>query len=303
MTACTGYLAPRYLRENLHRELASLGGYEQAYDRLFLAAGAPRPVFWVQNLWLEPVRIPVSSISDAARKLRGIQRNWAPYLYQLHRRGALIQEQLPALPLRPRRFPLDLPETPMGGWTLLDERTLLASPRCSSPLPNGEIRFEENHTDPPSRAYLKLWELFTLLRRAPRAGEVCLDFGASPGSWTWVLHSLGARVTSVDRAPLDGRIAALPGVRHIRHNAFSLPPAEFGRVDWLFSDVVAYPGRLWSWLELWLGAGSCSRFVCTVKFQGPPERSMIERFASVPGSRLLHLCHNRHELTWVLLRD
>jgi len=291
------------LREHLLEELRSLGGFEAAYDRLFLAAGAPRRAFWVQNLWLEPVRIAVDSISDAARKLRGIQRNWAPYLYQLHRRGALIQEQLPALPVRPRSFPLRLPSAPMGAWTMLDERTLLASARCSSPLPNGEIRFEENHTDPPSRAYLKLWELFTLLGRAPGPGELCLDFGASPGSWTWVLHGLGSGVTSVDRAPLDARIAALPGVRHIRHNAFSLSPAEFGRVDWLFCDVVAYPGRLWSWLEGWLAAGTCERFVCTVKFQGLPERALIEAFASVPGSRLLHLCHNRHELTWVLLRS
>lgn len=280
-----------------------MGGYETACDRLFLAPGGPRPACWVQNLWLEPVRLPVDSISDAARKLRAIQRNWAPYLFQLHRRGTLIQEQLPPVPDRPRRFPLSLPDTPMGGWTLLDERTVLASPRCSSPLPNGEIRFEENHVDPPSRAYLKLWELFTLLGKAPRPGDLCLDFGASPGSWTWVLQGLGARVTSVDRAPLEPRIARLPGVQHIRHSAFSLAPSQFGPVDWFFSDVVAYPGRLWAWIESWLAAGTCRRFVCTLKFQGHPERSLIERFAAVPSARLLHLCHNRHELTWVLLAD
>jgi 23S rRNA (cytidine2498-2'-O)-methyltransferase len=299
--ACTGYLAPRFLREYLRDELEGLGGFEAAYDRLFLAAGAARPAYWVQNLWLEPLRLPVDSITDAARKLRAIQRNWAPYLFQLHRRGVLIQEQLPSLPTRPRSFPLRLPDVPMGAWTLIDERTVLASPCCSSPLPNGEIHFVENHSDPPSRAYLKLWELFTVLRSAPGPGDSCLDFGASPGSWTWVLHALGARVTSVDRAPLEPRIARLPGVRHIRHNAFSLKPADFGPVDWFFSDVVAYPGRLWSWIEGWLAAGTCGHFVCTIKVQGRPERSLLEPFAAVPGARLMHLCHNRHELTWVLL--
>ena len=68
---------------------------------------------------------------------------------------------------------------------------------------------------PPNRAYLKLWEALTLAAnmpdgRMPRPGELCLDLGSSPGGWSWVLQKLGARVISVDKAPLDpaDRIAA-----------------------------------------------------------------------------------------------
>jgi integrase len=56
------------------------------------------------------------------------------------------------------------------------------------------VRRVKNGTPKPSRAYLKLWELFTLIGEHPRPGELCLDLGSSPGGWTWVLQRLGARV-------------------------------------------------------------------------------------------------------------
>ena len=69
--------------------------------------------------------------------------------------------------------------------------------RCASPFPHGEVGFVEDKAIPPNRAYLKLWEAFTLLGRHPGAGERCLDMGASPGGWTWVLQSLGAQVLGI----------------------------------------------------------------------------------------------------------
>ena len=151
------------------------------------------------------------------------------------------------------------------------------------------------------RAYLKLWELFTRIGERPQPGELCLDLGSSPGGWTWVLQQLGARVLSVDKAALDPRVAKLPGVTYQRQSAFALDPAAVGPVDWLFSDVVCYPQRLLSRVQKWLEAGRARRFVCSVKFQGATDFEVMRRFAAIPGSRLMHLHHNKHELTWLRL--
>jgi 23S rRNA (cytidine2498-2'-O)-methyltransferase len=188
----------------------------------------------------------------------------------------------------------------MGAFTLLDENRMLASPRCTSPFPNGEFEFEEDHEGPPSRAYRKLWEALLLAGRMPAPGETCLDAGAAPGGWTWALARLGAEVLAVDRADLEPRIAELPNVKTLRRDAFSLKPQDVGKVDWLLSDVICYPPALLKWVELWLESGLATRFVCTIKMQGASfDKETTERFASIPGSRVVHLWHNRHELTWI----
>jgi 23S rRNA (cytidine2498-2'-O)-methyltransferase len=183
---------------------------------------------------------------------------------------------------------------------LRDAETVLASPRCSSPFPNGEAQFIEDKTA-PSRAYLKLWELFTRIGERPRPDETCLDLGASPGGWTWVLARLGAQVTAVDKAPLAPSVARLPNVTVLQQSAFALEPRAVGPIDWLFSDVVCYPVRLFALVETWLRAGTVRRFVCTVKFQGATDFETARRFAQLPGAQLLHLHHNKHELTWLKL--
>jgi 23S rRNA (cytidine2498-2'-O)-methyltransferase len=174
----------------------------------------------------------------------------------------------------------------------------VASPRCSSPFPNGELQFVEDHAAPPSRAYLKLWDLFTISGKKPTPGELCLDLGSSPGGWTWVLSQLGARVISVDKAPLAPSVAKLPRVRYVQSSAFALDPANHEPVDWLFSDVICYPGRLLEHVERWLQAGKAQNLVCTLKFQATTDHDVARRFASIPGSQLAHLHHNKHELTW-----
>ena len=177
---------------------------------------------------------------------------------------------------------------------------MLASPTKSSPFPMGECRFEEDRAGPPSRAYLKLWEALTRLGEHPGPGERCVDLGASPGGWTWALAQLGARVRAVDKAPLNPRVAALPEVEQVLDSAFALPPEP---ADWLFSDVIAYPPRLLSLVERWIAAGCVRRIVCSVKFQGPTDADTAAAFAALPGGRLAHLFHNKHELTFSWSRE
>jgi 23S rRNA (cytidine2498-2'-O)-methyltransferase len=163
------------------------------------------------------------------------------------------------------------------------------------------VRFLEDRTGPPSRAYLKLWEALTLVGRAPAPGERCLDLGASPGGWSWALQRLGARVVSVDKAPLAPEIASLPGIEHRMQSAFALDPQAEGPVEWLFCDIACYPARLLALVERWLAAGNCRNFVCTLKFQGATDHEVARRFAQIPGSELRHLHHNKHELTGIAL--
>jgi 23S rRNA (cytidine2498-2'-O)-methyltransferase len=263
-------------------------------------------------VWLRPFRLEFDSISEAARHLRGIQRNWAPVLHTQFRRGGLIDAQLPPISRKPRTFPWLLPTAPLGAWTLLGTHTLVGSPECSSPFPAGAIEFAEDKDGPPSRAYLKLWEALARCRRWPKSGERCLDAGASPGGWTWALARLGAQVIAVDRAPLDEKILALgatagasdledgrPLIQYIKHDAFTLDPAEFGHLDWVLSDVICYPPRLYEWVEKLLALGICENFICTIKMQGAPDHDTVRRFAAIPGSTVVHLCHTKHELTWM----
>jgi 23S rRNA (cytidine2498-2'-O)-methyltransferase len=296
---CVGYLAAEGFLAELQAELGD--AVSAVHGRLVLARREERPPAWTANVWCDPMRLPIASIGDAARQLRAIQRNWALYSFASHRRAALIAEKLPKVSAKPIVFGAGAPKAPLGSWTLLDADTMLASPHCSSPFPNGEVQFVEDRAAPPSRAYLKLWELFTLLEERPKPGELCLDLGASPGGWSFVLQRLGARVVSVDKAALDARVAGLPGIEYRRGSAFALDPRTVGPVDWLFSDVVCYPGRLITLVQKWLAVGSVRRFVCTLKFQGATDFETIQRFAAIPGSRLLHLHHNKHELTWLRL--
>lgn len=297
-TGLTGYLAAEGFEADLRAEL---GDVVQEHGRLLLAPGPARPAAWAQNIWHDVLGIPIASIGEGARALKSIQRNWWPYACGLHRRTALLAEKLPKVSAKPLEFGQPAPSAPLGSFTLADEFTLLAAARCSSPFPNGEIQFFEDRAAPPSRAYLKLWEAFTTLGIAPGPGESCVDLGASPGGWTWVLAGLGAEIVSVDKAPLDPRIAAMPGVTARRESAFGLDPAAIGAVDWLFSDIICYPARLLGLVERWRQTGLVRNFVCTVKFQGETDRVTQQAFAAIPGSRLFHLFNNKHELTWVLL--
>ncbi|HRI76830.1 MAG TPA: SAM-dependent methyltransferase [Alphaproteobacteria bacterium] len=295
----SAYLAPDGFTDDLVAELGSR--VRDVYDRLVIADGAPAHAVWAENIWRNPQFIEIESIGDAAKKLRAIQRSWANYAFDFHRRSRLITEKLPHISGKPLVFGKPLPTSPLGSWTLIDDNLMLAASDCSSPVPNGAFIFEENKEEPPNRAYLKLWESLTRLPRMPQAGETCLDLGACPGGWTWVLQKLGATVISVDKAPLAPHIAALPNVKYMEQSAFALKPADIGQVDWLFSDIICYPERLLRLVSEWKASGLVKNFVCTIKFQGETDFKTTESFLEIAGSTAFHLYNNKHEITWVCL--
>ena len=291
------YLAAESFEAPLAEELARRGVViSRWHGRLALSPDPPVAAAWALDIWTEPREIEVSSVKSAADALRAMQRNWSAYGVEHHRRMALIAERLPPVKARPLAFPEPAPASHLGAWTLLAADRLLASAVKASPFVNGECRFEEDHIGPPSRAYLKLWEALTRFGRWPGPGETCLDLGASPGGWTWVLATLGASVTAVDKAPLAASVAAMPGVTERLESAFGMAPEP---VDWLFSDVIAYPDRLLALVRRWIDAGAARHIVCTIKFQGPTDHGRRRRSRRFPGGRVVHLFHNKHELTFL----
>ena len=350
----TAWLAAAGFQNNLYHELAIDPARTDPtvvqYGDLVYRKGTAPLAFWHRTRLEKPFIAEFSSIKEAADILRSIQRNWALYPFAAFRRSALISEKLPKLSIKPREFPFHVPDSPMGLWTLLDNNHLFASAETSSPFPLGEIRFVEDHENPPSRAYLKMFEALAwvshLVRRSvgspasrelvtppelvappelvtppgstgshastmldtppgslfPGPGSRCVDAGACPGGWTWALRQLGAQVTAIDRSELDPRLMADPGVRFIKHDAFTLKPEDFGPQDWVCSDVICYPPRLYEWILKWLESGLCGNFICTIKMQGPADHETTRAFAAIPGSTVVHLTANKNELTWIRLK-
>lgn len=293
------YLAARGFENELKHEL---GKFQDLSDRAFLSD--PRDdLVWPQDVWRDVVKIRFESISQAAKSLKALHKNWVLFSTTKHRRAALIQEQLPKFQTPRITFKTPPVSKPFGCWMLIDDKTLIASTNTQNRAPLGIYEFVEDKIFPPNRAYLKLWEGLTRLKKIPRQGDVCFDLGSSPGGWTWVLQTLGAQVISVDKADLAKNILQLPNIEFRKQSAFSLKPADFKKVDWLCCDVACYPDRLYDFLLPWIESGVCENFVCTLKLQGKTDFEVIEKFKKIPDSRVIHLYHNKHEVTWICGRD
>lgn len=242
-----------------------------------------------------------TSVSQAVKLLKASGKLWAAYSPGQHRRSQLILESLPKVKNEPLEF-LQLPrERDIGFFSLLADQKILIVPSTQSPFPLGEVPFLEDKENPPSRAYLKLWELFTLHMPPPQRGQRVLDFGSCPGGWTWVLQSLGCQVVSVDKAPLEERVRVLPGVEFLKTDAFKLDPLKIGPLDYFFSDIICYPPDLFELIQSWKKSGVCSKFVCTIKFQGETDFKTVKRFQEELGAQIIHLFHNKHEVTAIIL--
>lgn len=291
-------IAPADFSAETERELAWRGLKPVAREEdFFLFEGDPAPVAWAAVIWRSVQRVPAPSINAAAKGLKPLARKWELLPLRHRRRAALIHEQL--RPYKPAEivFPtaLALPEG-TGAFTMLGENEILWCRDFDRPDPLGRAPFLEDRQSAPSRAYLKLWESLCLLGEWPREGSYSLDLGSCPGGWTWVLASLGSRVLSVDRAPLEPAIAAMPGVEFRKGDAFALRPASVAHpVDWLCCDVISAPERLLELVSLW--QNDAKRFACTLKFQGEADPHLVAEFQKL--GRVLHLHHNKHELTFL----
>ena len=300
----TGYLSPKDFEADLQKELELMGiEILSQHGRLFICAGEAQDVVFAQDTWLRVERLPYTSINHAAELLKSKARRWSHYSVNNHRRAELILDKVPSAKIKRYDFLEEIPKTTIGCFALLSESEMILTPETTCPLPFGEIEFNEDKINPPSRAYLKLWELFTLYGYRPAEGMKTIDVGSCPGGWTWVLQTVGTNVVSVDKAPLDPKIAALPNIEFKQESAFGLRPQHVGHLDWFFSDIICYPDKLLELVNRWRESGLVDNFACTIKFQKPTDFETLFKFKAIPNSRVVHLSCNKHEVTWIHTKE
>jgi 23S rRNA (cytidine2498-2'-O)-methyltransferase len=268
--------------------------------RLFIVDHLQQIPVFAQNVWWEPQTFQFESASQAATELKKRGSLWSLHSVAHHRRAELIQDRLKPLKKKPLGFPAQQKFPPIGAWTLWEPNKIIASPTTRSLFPDGEPLFEDKTDEAPSKAYLKLWEWMTITGKYPASGAKCMDLGSCPGGWTWVLSNLGAEVLSVDKAPLSESLSDRKNIRWLKKDAFTLKPEDVGPVDWLFSDIICYPPKLYELVQTWRKSKLVKNFVCTIKFQGETDFATLQKFREIPGSEVLHLSANRHEVTWYL---
>jgi 23S rRNA (cytidine2498-2'-O)-methyltransferase len=176
----------------------------------------------------------------------------------------------------------------------------LSRGRTVSTWPGGRARMKVP-SGAPSRATSKLAEAMAWIGYGPESGDVCVDLGAAPGGWTWLLLRRKARVIAVDRANLQPDIARDRKVLHLRDNAFTFRPDE--AADWLFCDMVWKPAEVAKLLAQW-GQKHWARYlVSNIKL--PMKRRLpvvneVKRTLVAAGWRDVRsrqLYHDRDEIT------
>jgi len=193
---------------------------------------------------------------------------------------------------------------PIGQICLLSrERAavgVIASDRALSLAPGGRYRAKVS-SERPSRAARKLAEAFAWLGVAPEAGELCVDLGAAPGGWTWVLLERRARVIAVDPGRLRPDLLGRRGLTYVAGNAFDFEPDE--PADWLFCDMAFRPLEVAKMLARWARRRNATLLVANFKL---PMRRKAEIVREVVGIlrdggwtavRARQLYHDRDEVT------
>ena len=280
-------------------------------------------LFWSAQQWHQVKTLAITSIGDAIKKIKslfpkqpaGIKRTFYFHPTQNVRRMMLIAEAFPTKRnLAPINFGQFNDQSESGRFiyvTMLDPNTLLISDQATPHTPGGIFSFSEDKVHPPSRAYLKLWEFFTRYRLPMNAScDVAIDLGSAPGGWTWVIAHYAKEVISVDKAALADQIyldQSIGKITPLQQSAYALNPKDFKQVSWIFCDIISYPEKTIEMIERWVKelreVGQQPSFVCTLKFQGKTDFEAIEKAALFPGSHIVHLHHNKHELTWYFLQN
>jgi 23S rRNA (cytidine2498-2'-O)-methyltransferase len=177
---------------------------------------------------------------------------------------------------------------------------VLDSDRALSLFPGGRSRVKVSG-DRPSRAARKLAEAFAWLGVAPEPGELCVDLGAAPGGWTWVLLERRTRVVAVDPAKLRPELMERRGLTYVAGNAFDYTPDE--PVDWLFCDMAFRPLEVAKMLARWARERSATMLVSNFKLPMRRKAEIVRDVIAIlreggwNGVRVRQLYHDRDEVT------
>jgi 23S rRNA (cytidine2498-2'-O)-methyltransferase len=194
--------------------------------------------------------------------------------------------------------------TPIAQICVLSEQAwavgVLPSHRALSLAPGGRLRAKVGG-DRPSRAARKLAEAFAWLGVAPEPGELCVDLGAAPGGWTWVLAERRARVIAVDPGRLRPDLLGRRGVTYVAGSAFDFVPDE--PIDWLFCDMVFRPLEVARLLARWARQRMASLLVANFKLPMLRKAETVRDLVGIlkeggwRAVRARQLYHDREEVT------
>jgi 23S rRNA (cytidine2498-2'-O)-methyltransferase len=177
---------------------------------------------------------------------------------------------------------------------------LVSSNRAASLVPGGRLRTRVGG-DTPSRAAHKLAEALAWLELGPEPGEVCVDLGAAPGGWTWLLLERRARVIAVDPARLRPDLLRRKGLTYVNLSAFEFHPEE--PVDWVFCDMAWRPLEVAQLLARWARQRSATLLVANFKLPMKRKADMVAEIRRTleqggwNAVRTRQLYHDRDEFT------
>ena len=166
--------------------------------------------------------------------------------------------------------------------------------------PGGRARMRVSN-DAPSRAAMKLEEAIDWLGVGPGRGETCVDLGAAPGGWTYVVMERGAKVIAIDPGSMSPELMSRKGLQHIRGSAFDYEPDE--PVDWLLCDMVWRPLEVASLLARWGRRRHSRLMIANIKLPMRGKVEFLERIRVIladggwQGVRMRQLYHDREEIT------
>ena len=168
-----------------------------------------------------------------------------------------------------------------------------------SPLAAGLAKVADDPAA-PSSAFRKLDEALACMGRWPARGDTAVDLGAAPGGWTRVLLRYGARVLAVDRSPLADHLMRSPDLQWRQGDAFAFRPEA--PVDWLVSDVAAFPERVAELLEIWCSARLATNLVVQMKFKGATDWLALDVALATArrhgfAARARHFFNDKNEVT------
>lgn len=268
-------------------------------EKLFLAEGVQSKPIWAQDWWPSSICIPLEGKAQAVRFLRS-QTNYGHYAAAEDSKIAKsILKEIKNLEKK-RIEPNSQFKFKYFSWTVIGDKLIFCE-KPSSRFPSGWHEFIEDKTFPPNRAYLKLWELFTVHNILDDKSASVIELGASPGGWTWVLSQRFNKVYSVDRAELDKKIQKISNIEHCIGDAFQVDCDQFKDCSWLFSDIICTPAKAYDLIDYWMKTSNIKNYVCTIKFKGTCDFDVLEKFLKIENSTILHLYQNKNEVTWIRL--
>lgn len=265
-------------------------------DRIFIVENLLEKPIWSQDWWPNSTGLEFDSKSALIKILKS-KPVLGHYYDTDHKLGKNLIKDLRNFEKKRIEFKSKF-KFNYFAWTLIDTFVII----CDTPFskyPSGWHEFVEDKTFPPNRAYLKLWELFTLYDIHLEKSETVIDVGSSPGGWSWVLSQSSKKVYSIDRADLDPKIAAIKNIEFSKQDAFNLNFEKLKECTWLFSDIICTPQRLYELVADCMKNSNIQNFVCTLKFKGDCDFDMIKKFLEIDHSRIVHLYQNKNEVTWI----